>query len=384
MENNIYFKKIDELYEKYLQVWQDICNIESPSEYKKGIDDCCDYFVRLAKELGFSVEKLSQPLSGDPVLITMNPDALGKPISISGHIDTVHPVGSFGNPPTHIEGDKIYGPGVCDCKGGIVGAMMAMEALKECGYNARPIQLLIQVDEENNSIYSNKETIKWICEKAKNSVAFLNFEPNSNYDMCIERKGIITYKFKVKGVEAHASMCAERGSNAIVEAAHKIIELEKLKDNNGITCSCGLISGGTVANTVAGYCEFACDFRFTNEEEEKIIRDKVKEIENLVYIEGCTTEAELILHRCAMPLKESNLKLANVINSAFEKYSLKKLEIVKRGGGSDAADTTIFGLTTVDGLGVMGGNIHSSGEFAYIEDLKRCAKQAVAMVLEIN
>lgn len=384
MQNNIYFKAVDELYEKYINVWKDVANIESPSEFKQGVDECAEYFVNLAKELGFSVEKNIQPLTGNPVCITMNPDAKGNPISFSGHLDTVHPVGSFKNPPARIEGEKIYGPGVFDCKGGIVGAMLAMEALHKCGYNSRPIQLLLQVDEENGSVHSNKETIKWICEKAKDSVAFLNLEPCVKNDICIERKGLAVYKFKIYGVEAHAAMCAVKGANAIMEAAFKIAELEKIKDDDGITCSCNTISGGTVYNTVAGYCEFTCDVRYSNPEQYNEIKSKIEEIVNTVFVEGCTTEVEIISYRCAMKFTERNLKLASNINSAFEKYGLEKLEISKRGGVSDAADVTEYGITAADALGVKGGSMHSVEEFAWLEDLKRCAKQAIVIALEIE
>lgn len=36
----------------------------------------------------------------------MNPNAKGKLITLSGHMDTVHPVGSFGSPATRIECDR--------------------------------------------------------------------------------------------------------------------------------------------------------------------------------------------------------------------------------------------------------------------------------------
>lgn len=384
MENNIYFKKIDELYEKYLQVWQEVANIESPSEFKAGVDACGDYFVKMAEKLGFSVEKKNEKDAGNPICITMNPNAKGKPISFSGHIDTVHPVGSFGTSPTRIDDEKIYGPGVFDCKGGIVGVMLAMEALQKCGYTDRPIQLLLQVDEEIGCRNSGGETIRWICEKAKASVAFLNVEPSVNKDLCIQRKGGAMFKFKIKGVEAHSANCAVSGANAIFEAAQKISVLEQIKDDDGITISCNTIKGGSAANTVAGYCEFICDVRFANKEQYYEAKSKIEEIRNMTFIEGCTTEVEQLNYICAMPLTESNQKLADRLNSVFEKYGLEKLQILKRGGVSDAAHATEFGLTTVDALGVEGGNMHSLNEFAFLESLKKCAKQNVAIVLEIN
>ena len=92
------FQTIDELYETYLNVWEDICSIESPTDCKKGVDEVGAYVVALARRHGWLVEKLSQEVSGDAVCITMNADANARPVSFSAHMDTVHPIGLFGTP----------------------------------------------------------------------------------------------------------------------------------------------------------------------------------------------------------------------------------------------------------------------------------------------
>ena len=38
------FEKIDSLNGKYIDVWEDVCNIESPSNYKEGVDAVGNYF----------------------------------------------------------------------------------------------------------------------------------------------------------------------------------------------------------------------------------------------------------------------------------------------------------------------------------------------------
>ncbi len=101
------FNTVDSLNSKYVKVWEDVCNIESPTKYKAGVDACGELFAKMAEERGWKVEYLRQSVAGDLVDITMNPDAEEKPISFSAHLDTVHPVGSFGTPAVKIEGDKI-------------------------------------------------------------------------------------------------------------------------------------------------------------------------------------------------------------------------------------------------------------------------------------
>ncbi len=380
------FNKIDAFSKTYLKVWKDVCNIESPTHYKKGVDDVGEYFANKARELGFKVEIVKQDVSGNVVIITMNENAKDAPISISGHIDTVHEVGSFGNPPVRIEGDKIYGPGVMDCKGGCVVGLMVMHALKECGYTDRPVLFFLQSDEENSSETSNRSTIYGICERAKDSVAFLNLEGYESYFKnrgCVERKGIMTYRFTVRGVEAHASLCAELGSNAIAEASHKILEVEKIKDGDGITCNVGVISGGKVPNTVAGECSFKVDVRFINEEQQKYVQKRFEEIASTTYIKGCTCELELLNVRIAMPLVERNINLLNKINKIYEENGFDVLKIGKRKGGSDAAYVTAYGIPCVDSLGVQGEYAHSTKEEAEIPSLVESAKKIASLIVNI-
>ena len=377
------FEKIDSLYDKYVRIWEDVCNIESPTASKEGVDAVGKYFADFAQARGWQVERFPQPLVGDVVCITMNPDAKGIPVSISGHMDTVHPIGSFGYPPVHIEGDKIYGPGVCDCKGGLVVGLLAMEALDECGFKDRPVQLLLQSDEEGGSRLSKKETIKYICRRASNSVAFINLEPYSPGKICVRRKGIITFTFKIHGIEAHSSKCATDGASAILEAAHKIIELEKLKDAEGLTCNCGVILGGTVPNTVPGYCEFKANIRFASSEQLEKAREYVKEVADTLYTKGCTCEIEESGFRVAMEHCDRNMELAERINEIFKEVGITELELFGGTGGSDAADATVFGLSAVDCLGAAGGRIHSPDEFALLSSLDEMPKRIAALICNL-
>ena len=148
------FQKIDELNDRYVKVWQDICEIESPTSSKAGVDAVGEYFKALAREKGWKIDVFPEERAGDVVVITMNHGAKGTPVALSGHMDTVHPIGMFGYPAVKIEGDRICGPGVCDCKGGLVAAVLAMDALSACGFTDRPVVLYLQSDEEGGGKYS--------------------------------------------------------------------------------------------------------------------------------------------------------------------------------------------------------------------------------------
>lgn len=371
-------KLIDTVYElrdEYLKVWIDICNIESPTGYKAGVDAVGNYLAALSEKKGWLVERFPQPVAGDVLCITMNPDADKEPICFSGHMDTVHPVGLFGDPPVRIEGDKLYGPGAEDCKGGIVAGFLAMDALDRCGFTDRPVRMLLQSDEEGGSSVSGKATIKYICERAKGSVAFFNLEGGEADEACLVRKGIVTYLLTVKGVSAHASNCAKKGANAIAEMAHKIIELEKLKDDAGLTCNCGVINGGSVPNTVPDTCQMKINIRFATQEQLEWVREYVQKVADTVYVPGCTCTVEQATFRVAMEYNERNQKLLDRVNEILEANGMPKKNMVKRKGGSDAADVTVSGTPAIDSLGVDGDFIHNPGEFGYISSLAEAAKK---------
>ena len=383
MENKKYFDKIDELYEKYLKVWTEVCSIESPTEHKDCVDKVGEYLLAIAKENGWAIDVCNQEKAGNPFTVTMNESINEQPLSLSGHIDTVLPKGAFGYPVVKMDDEKIYGPGVTDCKGGVVAGFMAMEVLSLCGYNKRPIKIIVQTDEESNSVQSDKQTLKYLCESAKGSVALLNLEGHTKGRICVQRKGIITCTLKVKGIEAHSSLCATDGANAILEMAYKIIELEKFKDVEGITCNCAIINGGTKANVVPGECSLKVNIRYATDEQYEYIKDYLKNLTKDIKVKGCSCELVYLSERPSMPRVQRNLELVDLMNKAFKKHGLNELEPMKRTGGSDAAYFTRIGIPCIDNIGTQGGRIHSEEEFALKTSLKDSAKRIIAVALEI-
>lgn len=372
------FKTIDSLNDEYIKFLVDICTIESPTEYKEGVDRVGEYFVNKANEKGWLVERQKQEISGDVVCITMNPDAKEAPVCFSGHSDTVHPIGLFGEKPVSIDDENIYGPGVLDCKGGLCASFMAMDALEKVGFTKRPVKLIIQSDEENGSRNSKKTTVQYMCEKAKDSICFLNTELAKENKMIIAMRGICKYRFEITGKPVHSSRCF-KGVSAICEAAQKIIRLESYKDGNSITCNCGLISGGTAENTVPEKCTFTADFRFKTMDEQKEIAKAVEEIASTSFVEGSSCTYTLVSSRCSMPKTEKNIELFEKIKKIYSENGLGEFEMAEFLGGADSADLTNFGVPTLDGFGLLGGRIHQLGEFARLDSIAYAAKKLASV-----
>lgn len=373
------FDTIDGLYGEFVKIWEDVCNIESPTEYKEGVDAVGRYFINYAENQGWDVEIFEQTVSGNPVCITMNSDADKSFVTLSGHIDTVHPVGSFGIPAVTMDEKYIYGPGVTDCKGGTVAALMAMTALKQIGFNSRPVRLILQTDEEDSSLPSNGETVDYMCRKAEGSRAFLNCESIRGDTLVLWRKGICRYRFEISGKSIHASRCAEGGASAITEAAHKILRLEKMKDRDGITCNCGLINGGTAPNTVPDNCAFIAEIRFNSNEEWQTAEKEIYSVAEKSFVEGTKCKVIKVSSRPSMDKSERNFELLDELNEIYAECSLPVLTARQSLGGSDAAQVTCSGIPCVDSIGVAGDKIHTPEEYAVLSSLTEAAKRLAAV-----
>ena len=323
-----------------------------------------------------------QESAGDLRCICMNSDSDMPPVIFSGHIDTVHPVGSFGSPAVKIEDGKIYGPGVMDCKGGVVAALAAMHALKEVGFRSHPIKLILQTDEETNIRQSQKNTIKLMLEQSLGAIAFLNCESIKDNTLVLKRKGILQFEFTVLGKAIHSSKCPE-GISAIAEAAHKVLELEKMKSIDGLTCNCGIISGGTAENTVPEECRFTADIRFSSNDELNAARKLVYDIAAHSYVGGTCSLVERSI-RPAMEETDKNIELLDKINAINVENGLPILTSRMSLGGSDAAYTTEAGIPTVDSIGVAGDFIHTVREYGIVSSLNEATKRLAAIAYYIN
>ena len=56
------FQTIESLNEEYIKFLTDICRIESPTDYKEGVDCVGKYFADKAKEKGWVVEIQNQDI----------------------------------------------------------------------------------------------------------------------------------------------------------------------------------------------------------------------------------------------------------------------------------------------------------------------------------
>jgi len=173
----------------------------------------------------------------------------GKKLLLLGHLDTVFPPETF----EEFKEDKewIYGPGVCDMKGGNYVALMALREIRKEFGKIENIDFLLVSDEETGS-----DDSKLISAKiAKDYDYCLVYEAAGvNGEVVIGRKGVGTFFIEIEGKAAHAGNHYTDGIDANLEASYKLQELVKLTNlEEGTTVNVGKIEGGIGANTISPY-----------------------------------------------------------------------------------------------------------------------------------
>ena len=156
--------------------------------------------------------------------------------------------------------------------------------------------------------------------------------------------------------------------------------LEKFKTPDGLTCNCGMISGGTTPNTVPGECTFVADFRYSTQAQRLEAIAAVEKVSATEYVPGCSSTWEQMSYRVAMPLVDRNLALLEKVNSILAEAGMPALKWISSQGGSDANDATAAGIPAIDNMGIWGGMVHSNDEYAQLDSLAPCAKQVITII----
>ena len=128
--------------------------IESPTQDSAAVNRVADLAEQQLRAIGATIERVPGRDGFADILIGRIPgETNGDGILLLGHMDTVHPVGSLAAPlPFRVEGDKAYGPGIYDMKGGNVMALQAHSHIHARGGRPRlPVTVMFIPDEEMGS-----------------------------------------------------------------------------------------------------------------------------------------------------------------------------------------------------------------------------------------
>lgn len=348
---------------------ESIAAIESPTSDVAGVNRVLDAAAAWFEGTGAAIERFAiDDRFGDMLRVRCNPERNEPGILVLSHVDTVHPLGTLASQlPIRREGDKMFGPGVYDMKGGLVLAVAAWRSLARAGLRTPlPVTFLFNPDEEVGSVGSRKH----IEAEGDRSRYVLVTEPKRGGGRIVtERKGTGRYVIRARGRPAHAGAAHHKGRSAIRAMARIILEVEGFTDyKRGITTNVGLVSGGTGVNVIPEHCTINADLRVTDlaaaaemQERFRALGSAEKDVE--VTVTGGLHRPPLVRGPHVEALFAQAVAVADRIGLRLESDGLS-------GGGSDGNFTAARGIPTLDGLGIDGDGAHTHNEHALVSSIE--------------
>jgi glutamate carboxypeptidase len=355
-----------------LEILRQMVGINSYTTNQEGVNKLARFTAECFAPLGFTAEFVPavNPNFGDHLVLTRR-GCSAKTVAMVSHLDTVFPPeeeirNDFRWQP---EGDRIYGPGTQDIKGGSVMMWLVLMALRE--------HVPKVFEEINWKLFWNSAEEQFspdfgeVCRSRfdKDTLAALVFEAEGRLGeehlMVLARKGRASWRVTVSGRGSHAGGKHRHGANAIIQLGKTVEKIAALTDySRKITFNVGTINGGTVLNRVPHEAVAEGEFRaFTPDVFEQGKRALLAlagpgEVRSPADGYACQVKVDILTESSPWPRNAGTDRLFEFWKQAGTELGFPT-SYEERGGLSDG-NLIWNAVPTLDGLGSWGDNDHCS------------------------
>ena len=338
---------------------------ESPTFDPAAVNRMMDVATRDLAIMGARVERIPGRMGfGDCVRASFAHAKADEPgILVMGHMDTVHPIGTISQLPWRREGDRCFGPGIYDMKGGNYLSLEAIRQLNRAGVQTPlPITVLFTSDEEVGSP-STRDVIE--AEAARHKYVLVPEPARRDGGVTTGRYAIARFNLEATGRPSHAGARLDEGRSAIKEMARQLINIEDMTTED-CTFSVGVIHGGQWVNCVSSVCTGEALSMAKRQE------DLDRGVERMLALLSNSNEVTFTVTRgVTRPVWEPDDKVMAMYETARGIAKSLGFDISHQssGGGSDGNFTGAMGIPTLDGLGVQGSGGHTLQEHIVVDSL---------------
>ena len=304
----------------------------------------------------------------------------GRSLLLNAHMDTVGVTGMERPHDPFIEGNRLYGRGAFDMKGGLAAIMMAGAAARRCGLRGDVIVTAV-VDEEFASIGTEAIARHWRADAA------IVTEP-TELDICTAHKGFAWFTVETTGVAAHGSR-PDLGVDAIVKMGKVLVGLEELDlalhsasphpllGTGSIHAS--LIEGGQELSSYPERCTLGIERRTIPGEAMQRVEAELSAIFTRIAAQDPTFRASVTSGLTREPFEVS---LQEPVAQAVLRQARQRLrrEIAEVGGTGwmDSALLAAAGIPTVI-FGPGGDGAHAVVEWSDLAQVEQCTEILAAV-----
>jgi len=338
-----------------------------------GEEEIAGFLFDFLKKKGLDVEEQTVKGNRHNIIGRITGREEGPALLFVAHMDTVG-VDEMTIPPFHprVEGNKLFGRGSADTKGGMTAVLMAIENLVKHLPRKGELIFAATVDEEYEA--RGAETL---VKKIKADGAVV-MEP-VNMTVVIGHKGFLWYEFKVGGRAAHGSDY-EGGIDSIVLTGKLLGELarmnERLQSNvhplvGPPSLHASQIVGGEGWSTYPALCTLRVERRTIPGEESETVKKEFEGLVNRLRREGIQISGKAVFHRDPTMIGEGE-KIVQCIRSSARSLGIE-CPIGGMGAWPEAGILNKSGIPSVV-FGPSGCKGHEAEEFVLIDSVIDCAR----------
>jgi succinyl-diaminopimelate desuccinylase len=293
-----------------------------------------------------------------PVLTADVGPAGGQTLILHGHVDVVPGHAQQFSP--RIEGDRLYGRGAYDMKGGLAAMMCAMRDL--AAQEAVRVRFVCVPDEESEDI-DTRSTDDVVRGGFTGDFAITG-EPTGLH-VGVQAKGVLAFRLNVHGRSAHGST-PWLGDNAVLKAIDVFRRIESLpfsRESSEMfdrpSVNLGRIQGGDALNKVPDLCTMVVDIRYLPNQDPGDILEQIRTIPDIEVVRTFT--------RVPAYVSRANPYVVALV-SAVGQLTEGEAMSVGRDGASDAISFLQAGIPAVE-FGPSGAGHHGPDEWVSISSL---------------
>ena len=318
---------------------------------------------------------------------------------LHGHIDVVspEPISEWTHDPwaAEIEGDRMYGRGAGDMKGGLVANLFALKAILKAGLKPKGrVVLQSTIDEEAGGAGGALACLM----EGYTADAMVSTEPH-NLNVTISHAGVNYFRVKVHGKTSHAGL-AHLGVNAIGkmfliyqalidldERRSRQVRFDLFEKGSGRSChlSIGTLNAGDWPSTVAGEAEMECRIGYIPGEKmvdiKRMVESTVQDVaQKDPWLREHPPEVEWFGWQTEPWYQDPHHPFVQTLRKAAQDILGHEVECIGRAGGNDCRFTQYFNM--IGALtGPTAGNIHGVDEYVEIPTILKCAKILAMTIL---
>lgn len=369
----------------------ELCAISSPSGDLAGLSRMAHRLATVLATTGLAPEVVMRSTANgaaQPVLVARGPAAGERYLLLIGHLDTVLPAVS---PALH--GERIDGTGALDMKGGFAALVGAFELLTARGRAVPTDLVLIAVpDEEVGGPISEGETARW----GRGARAVLVLEPGESRgateSLVTGRRGLAGWRLGARGRAAHSGLAYWEGRSALAAAAAWCGEVQQLSERgSGPIVNVARILGGDAEfvdelaehhslvgtnhrlNIVPDRCVVEGEVRFLRAADLERTLARMRELAASVGA-GWEVALELDVFETIAPVDPNGPggELARfLVTTAAQAGWTLELEPDRGGVSFPNFLPDASAVPVLDGLGPVGGGMHTRNEHLELRSLER-------------